>query len=87
MQRSQKRGVPHKRTCQERPPLFRERNTAHEADAIIAYIRDGTIGKAVTAMTSHGVAPVDEDALKQLKELLIPCPPKPTWADTRGDPA
>ena len=53
------------------------------ADTIIAYIRDGNIGTAVIAITSHGVAPVIDDTIKQVSELLIPCPLKPTWAGTR----
>ena len=35
---------------------------------------------------SHGVAPVNEDTLKQVTELLIPMEPRPTWTDTRANP-
>ena len=55
------------------------------ADATIAYIRDGNMGKAITAMTSYGLAPVNDDAVAQVKELLIPTKPKPVWTDTRAE--
>jgi hypothetical protein len=55
------------------------------ADATIAYIRDGDMGKAITAMTSYGLAPVNDDTVAQVKELLIPTKPKPVWTDTRAE--
>ena len=58
---------------------------AKMADATIAYIRDGTMGKAITAMTSYGLAPVNDDTVAQVKELLIPTKPKPVWMDTRAE--
>ena len=54
---------------------LREGNPAHTADAIIAYIGDGSSGKAVTAMTSPGAAPFTEDTVKHATELLAPCRP------------
>ena len=57
-----------------------------EAATILAYIRDCNIGNAVTAITNHGVAPVNEDTIKQARELFIPCTPKPIWTDTRSGP-
>ena len=35
---------------------------------------------------SHGVAPVNEDTIRQVKELLNPLPPRPMWTDTRPNP-
>ena len=35
---------------------------------------------------SHGVAPANEDTIKQVTELLIPAAPRPTWTDTRPNP-
>ena len=35
---------------------------------------------------SHGVAPVNEDTIRQVKELLNPLPPRPMWTDTRPTP-
>ena len=54
------------------------------ADATIAYIRDGNMGKAITAMTGYRLAPVNDDTVAQVTELLIPTKPKPVWTDTRG---
>jgi hypothetical protein len=36
---------------------------------------------------SHGVAPVNEDTIRQVKELLNPVAPRPIWTDTRPSPA
>ena len=55
------------------------------ADTTIAYIRDGNMGKAITAMTSYGLAPVNDDTASQVKDLLIPTKPKPVWTDTRAE--
>ena len=55
------------------------------ADTTIAYIRDGNMGKAITAMTSYGVAPVNDDTVTKVKELLTPTKPKPVWTDTRAE--
>jgi hypothetical protein len=35
---------------------------------------------------SHGVAPVNEDTIKQLAELLILMAPGPIWTDTKPNP-
>ena len=35
---------------------------------------------------SHGVAPVNEDTIRQVKELLDPAEPRPIWTDTRPNP-
>jgi hypothetical protein len=43
------------------------------------------MGNAITAMTSYGLAPVNEDTVTQVKELLIPTEPKPVWTDTRAE--
>ena len=64
----------------------KEEDPTQGADTIISYIRDGNIGKATTAIMSHGVAPVNEDTIKQVTELLIPMEPRPTWTDTRANP-
>ena len=64
----------------------KEEDPTQEADTIISYIRDGSIGKATTAIMSHGVAPVNEDTIKQVTELLIPMEPRPIWTDTRANP-
>ena len=63
-----------------------DRDPTQGADTIIAHIRDGNIGKATTAIMSHGIAPVNEDTIKQVTELLIPTEPRPVWTDTRADP-
>ena len=55
------------------------------ADTTIAYIRDGNMGNAITAMTSDGPAPVNDDTVSQVKDLLIPTKPKPVWTDTRAE--
>jgi hypothetical protein len=55
------------------------------ADTTIAYIRDGNLGKAITAMTSYGLAPVNGDTVAQVKDLLIPRKPNPVWTDTRAE--
>ena len=56
------------------------------ADSILSYIRAGNIGKAPTAIMSHGVAPANEDTTKQVTDLLIPMEPRPMWRDTRATP-
>ena len=56
------------------------------ADTIISYIRDNNLGKAATAIMSHGVAPVNEDTIRQVQELLNPLLPRPMWTDTRPNP-
>ena len=56
------------------------------ADTIISYIRDSNLGKATAAIMSHGVAPANEDTIKQVIELLTPAAPRPTWTDTRPNP-
>ena len=61
--------------------IYHEKNPALEADALISYIRGGHLGKAVTAITSFGAAPVNDDTIRQVKELLIPCPPPPPETD------
>ena len=43
------------------------------------------MGKASTAMTSYGLAPVNDDTVDQAKELFIPTKPKPVWTDTRAE--
>ena len=43
------------------------------------------MGKAINAMTSYGLAPVNDDTVKQVTELLIPAKPKPVWTDTRAE--
>ena len=58
---------------------------AKMADTTIAYIRDGSMGKAITAMTSYGLAPANDDTVAQVKELLIPTKPKPVCTDTRAE--
>ena len=42
----------------------KEEDPTQEADTIISYIRDGTIGNATTAIMSYGVPPVNEDTMK-----------------------
>ena len=64
----------------------KEDDPTQEADTIISYIIDGNIGKATTAIMSHGVAPVNKDTIKQVAELLIPMEPRPIWTDTRANP-
>ena len=53
---------------------------------IISYTRDGNMGKAATAIMSHGVAPVNEDTTRQAKELINLVAPRPIWTDTRPTP-
>ena len=36
---------------------------------------------------SHGVAPVNEDTIRQVAELLNPAAPRPIWTDARPNPA
>ena len=64
----------------------KEDDPTQGADTIISYIRDGNIGKATTAIMSHGVAPVNDDTIKQVTELLTPMEPRPLWTDTRANP-
>ena len=56
---------------------IKEDDPTHGADTIISDIRDGNIGKATTAIMSHGVAPVNEDTIQQVADLLIPMEPRP----------
>ena len=35
---------------------------------------------------SHGVAPVNENTIRQVTELLIPTQPRAVWTDARADP-
>ena len=64
----------------------KEEDPTQGADTIISYIGYGNIGKATTAIMSHGIAPVNEDTTQQVTELLIPMEPRPTWADAKANP-
>ena len=89
-----KRGIPNK---ESKKSQFQQQKLGGEActvklddptniaDTTIAYIRDGNMGKAITAMTSYGLAPVNDDTVTHFKDLLIPTKPKPVWADTRAE--
>ena len=43
----------------------KEDDPTQGAGTIISYIKDGNIGKATTAIMSHGVAPVNEDTISK----------------------
>ena len=54
-------------------------------DTTNAYIVNGNMGKAITAMTGYGLALVNDDTVTQVKDLLIPTKPKPVWTDARAE--